>query len=653
MDVHQDCAVGIAKCLKSLWEQQDYLDYEVKVEDETFKCHRLILAACSPYFDALFRSDLKETRDGFSTLRTMSSTTFQLILTAIYTGSDVLTDENVIDVWNATHLLQIDFMIKHCEKRVVQGLTLDNFEEMYALAKLLDSKNVADGIVEFTIRHFNQVKNSNTFWQLAPNEFLSVVKSQDLMASSEDCVLESILKWVDYYKDETTTLTCPEKGEVECPNYTFHGGNCKEIKNLDQQQLDMLGEVSRENIESEDITDIATNNVKFCGTGPEKDIHDTDTMKENSLSLKTQISKEHRCSRLQMLAPLLKSARTCIASPTSLDKVYKDVLVQADHEAKNIIYEAVRYQLSTARDGQWIQWPSASIYRACNNFDHFGVFVRQNGASEALSLTRNKWFKLEKIPFPDGAKFVNINVFNKKIYALTGFGYNRYATYDFKSEVLIFRDKKWETITQVGPLPRFFLISHGDYIYILATDEYGIYRINLSDEGKTLCRFTTFPDRGITFTHAMAFEKNIIAFYNVSRNCESATGVYRVNLNDKQWEQLDILPGSANGLTHFKYDSDTFILQGNGNLHKIAVNTERDFLFEFIERLWENEFNLQGAFMYSDNLIVFAADSSKAGTRTTLQRRLFKDKDIVINWITADDISNVVPVVLSKNIFEV
>ncbi|CAL1548669.1 unnamed protein product, partial [Lymnaea stagnalis] len=187
--------------LKSLWEQQDFLDYEVKVEDETFKCHRLILATCSPFFNALFRSNWKETTDKVTTLNDMSSATFKLILTAIYTGSDVLTDENVVDVWKAAHMLQIDFMIKHCEKKIVQGLTLDNFKMMYALAKLLESKPVVNGVVELIIRNFDSVRHSKTFWLLSPDEMLTVVKSNEIVVFSVDNVLDAILKWVDDCKD--------------------------------------------------------------------------------------------------------------------------------------------------------------------------------------------------------------------------------------------------------------------------------------------------------------------------------------------------------------------------------------------------------------------------------------------------------------------
>ncbi|KAK0041915.1 kelch-like protein 8 [Biomphalaria pfeifferi] len=92
-------------------------------------------------------------------LPNISSKTFRLILKTLYTGCELLTKYNVLEVWSAVHQLQIHFLMQHCEDFIVDNVTVET----------LDLK-----------------------------ELTKLIKSDQLDVRSEDFVLSSIYDWVSY-----------------------------------------------------------------------------------------------------------------------------------------------------------------------------------------------------------------------------------------------------------------------------------------------------------------------------------------------------------------------------------------------------------------------------------------------------------------------
>lgn len=56
----QEVCLQIVKCMENVWSENILFDFIVKVQGETIECHRFLLAACSEFFNALFRSGMKE-----------------------------------------------------------------------------------------------------------------------------------------------------------------------------------------------------------------------------------------------------------------------------------------------------------------------------------------------------------------------------------------------------------------------------------------------------------------------------------------------------------------------------------------------------------------------------------------------------------------
>lgn len=65
---------------------QHFCDVQLQVGKETFKVHRLVLAASSPYFAALFTGGMKESSKDVVQILGIEAGIFRILLDFIYTG---------------------------------------------------------------------------------------------------------------------------------------------------------------------------------------------------------------------------------------------------------------------------------------------------------------------------------------------------------------------------------------------------------------------------------------------------------------------------------------------------------------------------------------------------------------------------------------
>ncbi|CAL1532492.1 unnamed protein product, partial [Lymnaea stagnalis] len=205
--VKSSIACGLQACLGQQWTKDDYSDFTVVVDDQEFQCHKFILGACSTFLNGLMRSDMIENNQHRVVLTNVSKETFTVILNGIYKGEDGLTVDNVIQVWNATHLLDIAFLIEECEEFVMKNITLSNYGDFYCISHSLNSEKVLKSVQRFMMDNFEDFQKSTSFYKLSFEEFLVMVDDHFLQIKSEDIVVDAILNWVKYHTKKPIVST--------------------------------------------------------------------------------------------------------------------------------------------------------------------------------------------------------------------------------------------------------------------------------------------------------------------------------------------------------------------------------------------------------------------------------------------------------------
>lgn len=84
-------------------------DVVLEVGNELFHAHKVVLAAASPYFKAMFTGGLRESDMSRVKLQAVSATAMARLIRFMYTGTIRVTENTVCQLLPAATMLQVEF----------------------------------------------------------------------------------------------------------------------------------------------------------------------------------------------------------------------------------------------------------------------------------------------------------------------------------------------------------------------------------------------------------------------------------------------------------------------------------------------------------------------------------------------------------------
>ncbi|MFT7800079.1 kelch-like protein 40-like [Arapaima gigas] len=187
--------------LCDLWENDKLVDCVLKIKDKQFPCHRLVLAACSSFFRAIFLSDLEESKKQEIVLNDVEPGVMGMILKYIYTSKINVTEQNVQDIFMVANMFQIPSIFTVCVSFLQKRLSLSNCLAIFRLGLMLDCPRLAISARDFICDHFQLIVLDQDFLQMEASELAAIISSDSLNVENEELVFESLLKWVKHSKD--------------------------------------------------------------------------------------------------------------------------------------------------------------------------------------------------------------------------------------------------------------------------------------------------------------------------------------------------------------------------------------------------------------------------------------------------------------------
>lgn len=170
-------------------------DVCLQVKAEVFSCHRSVLAACSPYFKAMFTGGLSESHQDTVVLQDVEPLSLRSLLDFLYTGSIILDDVNVQDIFTAANLLQVMPLIHFCAEYLEKSLSIANCIGMYCLASAYSCASLLETAWEYINYNFVAVCKQDEFMSAPENIVQSIVSSRMLNVTSEGDVFEAVYRW--------------------------------------------------------------------------------------------------------------------------------------------------------------------------------------------------------------------------------------------------------------------------------------------------------------------------------------------------------------------------------------------------------------------------------------------------------------------------
>ncbi|XP_063415045.1 kelch-like protein 3 isoform X1 [Mytilus trossulus] len=173
-------------------------DVIICVEDERYPCHRNIMAACSPYFFAMFTGEMRESHEREVRIDGISPDIMEQLIDFAYTADISITQENAQQLLSAANLVQINTIIQACCNFLEGEMDPSNCLGIHCFAEAHICVELSEKARVYVIEHFTDVAKHEEILLLPKEKLIEFISKDDLYVCSEEIVLDAVLKWVKH-----------------------------------------------------------------------------------------------------------------------------------------------------------------------------------------------------------------------------------------------------------------------------------------------------------------------------------------------------------------------------------------------------------------------------------------------------------------------
>ncbi|XP_072024666.1 kelch-like protein 38 [Amphiura filiformis] len=191
-------SVPSKECM-SCKKKKTLCDVAIKVQDTTFHAHKIVLAATSKYFQAMFTSGFKESEHSEATISDGEPDTFKVLLDFAYSGLLHVTKDTVLSIMDMAHYIQFDYAMDRCvcfveDKFDAQRLDIKMTLEVLTRANLFRLHDLKKNCKDYLAKNF---KVSEEFVAGMTAELMEeMLERPDLTDEKE--VFDATLAWLKH-----------------------------------------------------------------------------------------------------------------------------------------------------------------------------------------------------------------------------------------------------------------------------------------------------------------------------------------------------------------------------------------------------------------------------------------------------------------------
>ncbi|XP_044581842.1 kelch-like protein 18 [Cotesia glomerata] len=177
-------------------------DVTLKVEDQSFSAHRVVLAATIPYFHAMFLNNMVESKLSEITLQGFESMALEALINYAYSGRIVLNKTNVQSIMVGASFLQLQSVRDACADFLKSHLHPNNALGISLFADRLNCSSLVEESTKYIQQYFHQVSLSDEFLVLSVTDLKELISKDDLYVMSESQVFEAVIRWIKHNVEE-------------------------------------------------------------------------------------------------------------------------------------------------------------------------------------------------------------------------------------------------------------------------------------------------------------------------------------------------------------------------------------------------------------------------------------------------------------------
>ncbi|XP_071508218.1 actin-binding protein IPP-like [Diadema antillarum] len=191
-------AASLLSGISRLKKDQLFCDVQLQVRGQSYHAHRVILAACSPYFDAMLSGGMSESSQDVIDIHGVEPEIFNCLLEFIYTGNIEVTTSNAQGLLFAADMFQLTEIKDICSSFLKLQLHSSNCVGFLRFALDLSCQDLATSSRSYVHNHFSQVRLEEEFLDLDLDLLIEILLSEELRVENEFEVFLAAMTWISH-----------------------------------------------------------------------------------------------------------------------------------------------------------------------------------------------------------------------------------------------------------------------------------------------------------------------------------------------------------------------------------------------------------------------------------------------------------------------
>ena len=173
-------------------------DIQIVICGVKFYCNKELLSDNSSYFNAMFNSQMIESRADNIELKDVSVESFSHLMRWLKEGSLELTMDLVYDLLPLACMLHVQDVIKQCEEYSLQKINDENCLNISHLADLYSQNRLYNSAKKHALWFFDRVRHSKQFLELSQEELIDYLENKYLNTQAEYNIFQAVVSWIEY-----------------------------------------------------------------------------------------------------------------------------------------------------------------------------------------------------------------------------------------------------------------------------------------------------------------------------------------------------------------------------------------------------------------------------------------------------------------------
>lgn len=181
--------------MKHLYTNEELCDTVLRVNEREFKVHRIILAARSSVFAAMFKHETSEKQTGIVKITDCDSDSFQEFLEFLYSGQlENVSFRSALQLYKTADKYNVQELKRFCVEHMEHNLKVENICDVFALAEEYDESELYEAAQDFFNRNIVEIFETLQ-WKTLLKSNTNLANNILMEMASNVKVVEKDAKW--------------------------------------------------------------------------------------------------------------------------------------------------------------------------------------------------------------------------------------------------------------------------------------------------------------------------------------------------------------------------------------------------------------------------------------------------------------------------